>query len=94
MDVGMIIEPPGSVGINNNNNNNHNISNHVICEVDVPPLIETSVEEDQCILCYEYVKNTKLSPCNHVISCYRCILKLSKPECPVCKARINSISKP
>lgn len=95
MDVGMIVEPPGSVGIiNNHNNNNNNISNHVICEVDVPPLIETSVEEDQCILCYEYVKNTKLSPCNHVISCYRCILKLSKPECPVCKAHINSISKP
>jgi Zinc finger, C3HC4 type (RING finger) len=93
MDVGMIIEPPGSVGINNNNNNN-NLSNGIICEVDVPPLIETSVEEDQCILCYEYVKNTKLSPCNHVISCYRCILKLSKPECPVCKARINSISNP
>ena len=94
MDVGMIVDPPGSGGINNNNNNNNNVSSGIICELEVPPLIETSVEEDQCILCYEYVKNTKLSPCNHVISCYRCILKLSKPECPVCKARINSISKP
>ena len=86
MDVGMIIEPPGSVGNGGNSAN-------MFCEVEVPPLIETSVEADQCILCYEYVKNTKLSPCNHVISCYRCIQKLSKSECPVCKARITSISK-
>jgi len=85
MDVGMIIEPPGSVGNGDN-------SAKMFCEVEVPPLIETSVEADQCILCYEYVKNTKLSPCNHVISCYRCIQKLSKSECPVCKAHIHSIS--
>ena len=95
MDVGMIIEPPSSASsvaivINNNNNTTHN---NLFCEVDAPPMIETSVEADQCILCYEYVKNTRLSPCNHVISCYRCILKLSKPECPVCKARIDSILK-
>ena len=77
----------------NNHHNNHNIiSSNVICEVDIPPLIETSVETDQCILCYEYTKNTRFMPCNHVISCYRCTHKLSKPECPVCKAHINSIS--
>jgi hypothetical protein len=95
MDVGMIIEPPrnGGNGANVINNNNNTTYNNLFCEVDAPPLIETSVEADQCILCYEYVKNTRLSPCNHVISCYRCILKLSKPECPVCKAHINSISK-
>ena len=100
MDVGMIVEHPGS-GSNstnlinnniNNNNNNNNQLNNMFYEVEVPPLIETSIEADQCILCYEYVKNTKLSPCNHVISCYRCIQKLSKSECPVCKAHIHSIS--
>lgn len=89
MDVGMIIEPPN----NNHNNSGNNASSGIICELEVPPLIETSIEEDQCIFCYEYVKNTKLSPCNHVISCYRCIMKLSKPQCPVCKADIHSISK-
>ena len=93
MDAGMIIEPPSSTDGAAIHTNNNNQLNNILCEVEVPPLIETSVEEDQCILCYEYVKNTKLAPCNHVISCYRCIQKLSKSECPVCKAHINSISK-
>jgi hypothetical protein len=93
MDVGMIIEHPRNGGNSINAINNNTTHNNLFCDVEVPPLIETSVEAEQCILCYEYVKNTKLSPCNHVISCYRCIQKLSKPECPVCKAHIHSISK-
>lgn len=91
MDVGMIVEPPSNN--NNNNNSNNNALSGIICELEVPPLIETSIEEEQCILCYDYLKNTKLSPCNHVISCYRCTMKLSKPQCPVCKSHIQSISK-
>jgi hypothetical protein len=62
----------------------------------LPPLIstvKTSVEEDQCILCYENAKNITFSPCAHTIACSECYVKLMKPrECPVCKQAITSLS--
>ena len=62
----------------------------------LPPLIsavQTSVEEDQCILCYENAKNITFSPCAHTIACSECYSKLIKPrECPVCKQAIESLS--
>jgi hypothetical protein len=61
----------------------------------LPPLIsaqKTSVEEDQCILCYENAKNLKFSPCAHNVTCSECYVKLIKPrECPVCKQAIESL---
>jgi hypothetical protein len=61
----------------------------------LPPLIsaqKTSVEEDQCILCYENQKNLTFSPCAHNIACSACYIKLMKPrECPVCKQVIESL---
>jgi Zinc finger, C3HC4 type (RING finger) len=62
----------------------------------LPPLIspmKTSVEEDQCILCYENAKNLTFSPCAHNIACSECYSKLMKPrECPVCKQAIESLT--
>jgi hypothetical protein len=62
----------------------------------LPPLIsaqKTSVEEDQCILCYENAKNLTFGPCAHNIACSECYVKLMKPrECPVCKQAISSLS--
>jgi hypothetical protein len=62
----------------------------------LPPLIsavKTNVEEDQCILCYENVKNLRFSPCAHSIVCSECYVKLMKPrECPVCKQVIDSLN--
>jgi hypothetical protein len=61
----------------------------------LPPLISkivTSVEEEQCILCYENRKNITFSPCGHMIVCSTCYQKLIKPrECPVCKQAITSL---
>ena len=61
----------------------------------LPPLIsaqKTSVEEDQCILCYENAKNLTFGPCAHNIACSECYVKLIKPrECPVCKQTIESL---
>jgi len=61
----------------------------------LPPLIsaqKTSVEEDQCILCYENAKNLTFSPCAHNIACSECYVRLIKPrECPVCKQAISSL---
>jgi hypothetical protein len=59
----------------------------------LPPLIsvvKTTVEEDQCILCYENAKNLTFGPCAHNIACSECYVKLMKPrECPVCKQPIE-----
>ena len=61
----------------------------------LPPLIsavQTSVEEDQCIMCYENRKNIAFSPCAHNVMCSTCYPKLVKPsECPVCKQTIESL---
>jgi hypothetical protein len=64
--------------------------------LELPPLIstiKTSVEEDQCILCYENAKNLTFGPCAHNIACSACYVKLMKPrECPVCKQAIESLN--
>jgi hypothetical protein len=61
----------------------------------LPPSIsaqKTSVEEDQCIMCYENAKNLKFSPCAHDVICSECYVRLIKPrECPVCKQAISSL---
>ena len=63
--------------------------------LELPPGIstmKTSVEDDQCILCYENAKNLTFSPCGHNVTCSECYPKLIKPrECPVCKQGITSL---
>ena len=80
MDPGIIVIPPSGV-----------VAHTVICDDILPPLIEISNEDEQCILCYKYKKNIKYQPCNHVISCYECFGKLVRKECPVCKRKIEKI---
>ena len=53
--------------------------------------IETSVEEEQCILCFKNKSNLQLNPCSHKIICPDCYTKLEKPECPVCRGKIQSL---
>jgi hypothetical protein len=54
--------------------------------------VQTSVEEEQCIMCYENAKNIAFGPCHHQIVCSECYTKLIKPrECPVCKQAIVSL---
>ena len=64
----------------------------LICSGVQPPMIDlTDNEEHQCIMCYENKKNVRFYPCNHVISCYRCVQQMNKCECPVCKSTIHTI---
>ena len=53
--------------------------------------IETNVEEEQCILCFKNKSNLKLNPCGHKIICPECYTKLEKPECPMCRVKIESL---
>jgi hypothetical protein len=86
MDPGMIVTPPQPAP-------SYTASSGV--PLQLPPLIgtvKTSVEEDQCILCYENAKNLTFSPCAHTIACSECYSRLIKPrECPVCKQAILAL---
>jgi hypothetical protein len=86
MDVGIIVAPP---------TNAYTIlspGSGLQCIGEIPSLIETTDEEQQCIMCYENKKNVQFQPCNHVISCYRCVQHMTKCECPVCKTGIHTIN--
>lgn len=54
--------------------------------------IETNVEEEQCILCFKNKSSLQLRPCSHKIICPDCYTKLEKPECPVCRGQIQSLT--
>ena len=89
MDPGIIVTPPPQPI--------HPIPSHTSSSaIELPPGIsaqKTSVEEDQCILCYENRKNITFSPCAHQVMCSECYPKLVKPrECPVCKQAIASLN--
>ena len=74
MDVGMIVTPPPMPQV------------PVSLLDGLPPVEQTDIEEDQCILCYTNKKNITLSPCNHNIMCSACYVKLEKKNvCPVCR---------
>jgi hypothetical protein len=97
MDVGMIITPPPTPFASHAyaHAHSHTISSPgsaLICLGGQPPMDDlTDIEEEQCIMCYENKKNVQFHPCNHVISCYRCVQKMNKCECPVCISAIHTI---
>jgi hypothetical protein len=96
MDVGPIIMPPPTAAHTHAyaHAHAHTISSPgsaLQCIGETPPLVETMDEESQCIMCYENKKNVQFHPCNHVISCYRCVQQMNKCECPVCKSAIHMI---
>lgn len=94
MDVGLIITPPPA-SYAHAHSHSHTISSPgsvLVCSGVQPPMIDlTDNEEHQCIMCYENKKNVRFYPCNHVISCYRCVQQMNKCECPVCKSAIHTI---
>lgn len=46
-------------------------------------------QERQCPVCLETKKNQGVLDCNHFI-CLRCILRLVKNECPLCRGAISA----
>lgn len=46
---------------------------------------ENSLEEMRCKVCLSEPSNTLALPCAHVASCKKCLLNLSKSECPICR---------
>lgn len=72
----------------------HQPHSHGISKLPLPPgarNIETNVEEEQCIMCFKNKSSLKLRPCSHKIICPECYTRLEKPECPMCRGKIQSL---
>jgi hypothetical protein len=49
-----------------------------------------------CIICSEESRNTKVLPCNHVVTCKRCTADIMRKDakCPVCRIEIRRVMWP
>lgn len=84
MDVGMIVLSP---------QHSYSQSTTLTMPSDLE-IVETSIEEEQCIMCYDNKKNLLFLPCNHYIACSNCYIQFQKKEeCPVCKQNIVKLEK-
>lgn len=61
-------------------------------KVKLDNLRKTTINEENCTLCYDNMANVVLKPCNHSGYCETCIKRLS--TCPICRSDIESIEKP
>ena len=81
MDVGMEIVPPP-----------HSPASPALLSIaHLPDPEEVCDDGDQCILCVKYRVNARFSPCEHQVCCGLCYSKMSKNECPVCRAEITRV---
>lgn len=55
--------------------------------------LEKLESEEECLICYDKLKNVLLKPCCHICSCDECASSLlsSKCSCPICRKRIFSV---
>ena len=84
MDVGMIVTPP----------QNSQLQSSSLTLPSNLELVKTFIEEEQCIMCYDNMKNLLFLPCNHHITCSNCYIQFQKKEeCPVCKQNIVKLEK-
>jgi len=93
MDPGMIVIPPQSPHPSGGEGVSavyYNVSSK-LSTTHLPDPEETDDEEHQCILCFKYRVNARFSPCEHQVCCSTCYSKMSKNECPVCRAAITRV---
>lgn len=66
---------------------------------DKKELVESTDENQCCILCYTYEKSILFKPCNHMIACDLCVRKIwESPDiihrCPSCNDGVEKIVRP
>ena len=88
MDPGIIVIPPPLAQQNGGGGGG---GASLLSTSHLPAPEETDDEQHQCILCFKYRINAKFSPCEHKVCCSSCYSKMSKNECPVCRAEITRI---
>ena len=100
MDPGMIVspQPQGSVAVyyaallaSASDTAPAPAGGELLSTSHLSPLVETSDEQKQCILCFKYAINAKFSPCEHSICCSSCYSLLTVNKCPVCRADISRV---
>jgi hypothetical protein len=87
MDPGMIVIPPPLAAAAASSA----ASTALLSIAHLPDPEETDDEEHQCIMCFKYRVNARFSPCEHKVSCSACYSKMTKNECPVCRANITRV---
>ena len=87
MDPGIIVIPPPLAQQNGGGGAGWSL----LSTAHLPAPEEIDDEQHQCILCFKYRINAKLSPCEHQVCCSLCYSKMAKNECPVCRAEITRI---
>lgn len=87
MDVGMEVTPPAAAATAAAGA----ASSALLSIAHLPDPEEVCDDGDQCILCVKYRVNARFSPCEHQVCCGLCYTKMTKNECPVCRAEITRI---
>ena len=85
MDVGMEVTPPVAAAAAGA------ASSALLSIAHLPDPEEVCDDGDQCILCVKYRVNARFSPCEHQVCCGLCYSKMTKNECPVCRAEITRV---
>ena len=52
--------------------------------------IKTSINEEECVICYENKPNILYSDCCHIAVCYECDTKGRFRSCPMCRKKIKN----
>jgi len=87
MDAGMIVIPPPQ----SSSSASSASAVSLLSVAHLPDPEETDDEEHQCIMCFKYRVNARFSPCEHTVCCSSCYSKMTKNECPVCRAVITRV---
>ena len=89
MDIGMEVMPPAAAGAGAGASPPAALLS--IAHLPDPEEITDDGDDDQCILCLKYRVNARFSPCEHQVCCGLCYSKMTKNECPVCRAEITRV---
>ena len=52
--------------------------------------IKTTINEEECVICYENKPNILYSDCCHIAVCYECDTKGRFRSCPMCRKKIKN----
>jgi len=95
MDPGMTVIPPSPAYLSHSVTavyyNAGAAAAALLSTAHLPAPEETDNEEHQCILCFKFRVNARFSPCEHHVCCSACYSKMTKNECPVCRAVITRL---
>ena len=92
MDPGMVVNyPPELPPIPSASPNLLSVAHLLPLEEIADTDADADYGHHRCILCVRYRVNARFSPCEHKVCCSDCYSKMSKNECPICRAEITRV---